>query len=143
MVTVENNAKKIESLSKIVRLLGDRLREQNQKIISLQYEITRLSELKDKKQFSSKSKIPQTEKNTDFITSTMPTESSQRSSITTVNTTSITSNHLSSPQLKPIRDSSVKQDLPNLKIGSASDILIEKSSDKKELLQALKIIDNL
>ena len=143
MVTVENNAKKIESLSKIVRLLGDRLREQNQKIKSLQDEITRLSELKDQRQFSNTSKIPQTEKDKYFFPSITPTESSRPSSITTANTTSITTNHLSSPQLKPIRSSSVKQDLPNLKKGSASDILIEKSSDKEELLQALKIIDNL
>ncbi len=45
MSSIELNAKKIETLTKVARLLGDQLREQNNKIEQLQIELEKLKEL--------------------------------------------------------------------------------------------------
>ena len=42
MTTIEENAKKIETMTRVARLLGDQLREQNKKIELLQEELLRL-----------------------------------------------------------------------------------------------------
>lgn len=44
MSSVELNAKKIETLTKVARLLGDQLREQNNKIEQIQKELEHLKE---------------------------------------------------------------------------------------------------
>ena len=74
MATIEaiinNNAKRIETLTKVARLLGDQIKEQNQKIDSLQEEIIKLKE--QFKQASSQGISTILDKEADLVASSTP-----------------------------------------------------------------------
>ncbi len=111
MISVEENAKKIEMLTRVARLLGDQIREQSKKIDSLQEEISRLKKELVLKHASGVSSLSQTDKVLD------PVPSSAQ-------------DHQESSQ--PIE---VKQ--------LEKQIIPKETSEKEELMNALKIIDNL
>ncbi|UCG90520.1 MAG: hypothetical protein JSU57_01965 [Candidatus Heimdallarchaeota archaeon] len=67
---INNNAKRIETLTKVARLLGDQIKEQNQKIDSLQEEITKLKEHFKQISKPSISSIP--DKKSDLVASSTP-----------------------------------------------------------------------
>ncbi len=73
MATIEainNNAKKIETLTKVARLLGDQIKEQNQKIDNLQEEIIKLKEQIKQSSSPRTSVIP--DKKADVVASSAP-----------------------------------------------------------------------
>lgn len=118
MATPEANEKKIETLTKIARLLSDQVREQNNKIALLQKEIATL-----KLTFGQSAQPTPISKVTSTDLARQSTSSSQPS---TVPEDFLTSPVLSSqPAIAP------------------TDISEKNDSEKKELLEALKIIDNL
>jgi hypothetical protein len=113
MPTIEENAKKIEMLSRVARLLGDQLREQNKKIELLQEEISSL-----RKEFTQKS-IPK-------VTSTPRLEQD------TSQIPSSTNSQVHQEVARPMEVKQVEQrNVP------------KESSEKEDLIQALKVIDDL
>ncbi len=113
MPTTEENARKIETLSRVARLLGEQLREQNRKIELLQEEISRL-----RNEFTQKPelKIPSLSRLEEETNHIIPSTSSQANQEIT----------------------------QNLEIRQVERKVISKeSSEKEELLQALKVIDDL
>lgn len=69
MTSVEENAKKIEMLTRVARLLGDQIREQSKKFDSLQEEISKLKEELVLKDVSGVSSLSQTGKVLDPVPS--------------------------------------------------------------------------
>lgn len=69
MTSVEENAKKIEMLTRVARLLGDQIREQSKKFDSLQEEISKLKEELVLKDVSGVSSLSQTDKVLDPVPS--------------------------------------------------------------------------
>ncbi|MFX0085272.1 MAG: hypothetical protein ACFFAU_06330 [Candidatus Hodarchaeota archaeon] len=113
MPTIEENAKKIEMLSRVARLLGDQLREQSKKIELLQEEISSLrKELTQKPELKIPS-LSRLEEDTNHITSSTSSQANQEA-----------------VQSLEIRQEERK-------------IISKESSEKEELLQALKVIDDL
>lgn len=111
---VEENAKKIETLTRIAKLLGEQVREQNKKIETLTRKITELKEHLNQISPPKVSVSPQREDKYDFAPTT------------------------SFPKIE-----SQIQELDKLKSEKPTGIFVEKSSEKEELLKALKVIDDL
>ena len=113
MPTIEENAKKIEMLSRVARLLGDQLREQGKKIELLQEEISSL-----RKEFTEKQ--------------VLSVPSLSKLELDTNNIPSSTSSQVHQEVERPIEVKEAE------KIINPRD-----SSEKEELIQALKVIDDL
>ncbi|MFW9856051.1 MAG: hypothetical protein ACFFFG_13435 [Candidatus Thorarchaeota archaeon] len=111
MTSSETNEKKIETLTKIARLLSDQLKEQSTKLALLQKEVTTL-----------KATIDQ---------NLRPNSASE---VTTSSLDNESTPHISSTPLN---------EETSLSTGAVPDLPIERDSEKKELLAALKVIDNL
>lgn len=114
--TIELNTKKIETLAKVARLLGDQIREQSKRIDKLQEEFAKLNDQFKRTSFHGLSTF--SDKEPDQAVSS-PTQylTSQKQ-----------------PQMPEIT---------NIKKEKTISIPIGKDKDKKELLQALKKIDDL
>ena len=116
--TPEANEKKIETLTKIARLLRDQLKEQNNKIVLLQKEIAALK--------ASLGQSPQPSLVTDVTSTDLAQQSASSIAPSTVPEASLT---------PPVGSSQSAL--------TTTDFSQEKNSEKKELMAALKIIDNL
>ena len=114
---IEANTKKIETLTKVARLLGDQIRDQNIKIDKLQEEINKLKEQLER------TAIP---RDTIFQ---KPEEVSD-----TEKTPSQFQSFQEKPQM-PDLTQEMKEKPPN--------VVVARDSDKEELLRALEVIDNL
>ena len=114
MTTIEENAKKIETLTRVARLLGDQLRDQNKKIELLQEELSRLKTEFNSKIITTPLSISRPKEETDQITTT--TLDSQEHT----------------EEIQTIKEDKIER--APLKV---------KSSEKEELKKALNIIDNL
>jgi len=113
---IEVNTKKIETLAKVARLLGDQIREQSERIDKLQEEFTRLNDQFKRTSFHGLSAFPD-KKPDQAVSSPTQYQTSQKQ-----------------PQIPEIT---------NTKKEKPISIPIGKSTEKKELMQALKIIDDL
>lgn len=115
---IEVNAKKIETLTKVARLLGDQIREQNIKIDKLQEELSKIKEQLERTAFPSTSPFPQPEKAPDLVSS-------------------------ASPQFQAFQEKPRMPELTELMKEKSTSVLVEKDSEKEKLLRALKVIDDL
>ncbi len=115
---IEVNTKKIETLTKVARLLGDQIREQNIKIDKLQEEINKIQEQLERTTISSVSSFPKPEKDPDSETSALP-------------------------QFQSFQEKPQMPDLTQFMKEKPRNVLVAKDSDKEELLRALEVIDNL
>lgn len=115
---IEVNAKKIETLAKVARLLGDQIREQNIKIDKLQEELSKIKEVLERTAIPRISPFPKPEKIPDPVSS-------------------------ASPQFKTFQEKSRMPELTELMKEKSTSVLVEKDSEKEKLLQALKVIDDL
>ncbi|MFW9778817.1 MAG: hypothetical protein ACFFE8_08185 [Candidatus Heimdallarchaeota archaeon] len=111
MTSPETNEKKIETLTKIARLLSDQLKEQNTKLALLQKEVAAIKITIDQGlPLKSASQVASSSLNDESVSHTDSTPHDEKASPSTI---------------------------------TATDLPVEKDSEKKELLEALKIIDNL
>lgn len=114
-LSIETNAKKIETLTKVAKLLRDKIQEQNKKIDSLQVEIIKIKEQLEKISKASAPSVAITKDNIIPVTTSSTQEISFQKDL-----------QLSGKEkFQPI---------------SLSD---KSSDDKEQLLKALKIIDEL
>ncbi|MFX0122921.1 MAG: hypothetical protein ACFFAE_04730 [Candidatus Hodarchaeota archaeon] len=117
--SVELNAKKIQTLTKVAKLLREQIQEQNKNIESLQLEILKIKEQLERITGPSTSPFLQTKEN-----------------ISSVTTPSI--------QHQPFQKEAQLPEIEKLHEKSPIISLSEKSQDDKEqLLKALKVIDEL
>lgn len=118
-LSIETNAKKIQTLTKVAKLLRDQIQEQNKKIDSLQVEIIKIKE--------------------EF----------ERISKTIRSPLSITKERMSSVSTPSSEDVSIQKELQVPVIEKVQEkspliVLSDKSQDDKDqLLKALKVIDEL
>ncbi len=114
MTSIEENAKKIETLTRVARLLGDQLREQNRKIELLQEELIRIkNDFSRKKPLGLESISPVKEET--YSSASIPTSSTDQKE-----------------KDQPLEAEKVTKPL-----------LKARSSEKEKLKQALNVIDNL
>jgi uncharacterized small protein (DUF1192 family) len=118
MTSPETNEKKIETLTKIARLLSDQVKEQNNKISLLQREVATLK--------------------ASFAQSAQPSLGSEVESIPPDQ--QLTSHTQSTTVIKPSETPEAHSSRSTVVTADFSE---EKDSEKQELLAALKIIDNL
>ena len=116
--SVEVNAKKIQTLTKVAKLLRDQIQEQNKKIDNLQEEIVKIREAFERITIPSVSMSPQPKESSDQVTT-------------------------SSDQLQPFQSRLQITEKNEFKKEKPVSVLTEKTTDKEELLRALKIIDDL
>ncbi|MFX1504557.1 MAG: hypothetical protein ACFFDC_00435 [Promethearchaeota archaeon] len=118
-LSIETNAKKIQTLTKVAKLLRNQIQEQNKKIDSLQVEI-----IKIKEEFERISKA---------IGSPLSITKERMSPVTTPSTEDISiQKELQVPAIGKIQEKSPLR------------VLSDKSQeDKDQLLKALKVIDEL
>lgn len=114
---IEANSRKIETLTKVARLLGDQIREQNIKIDKLQEEINELKERIGRAAIPIESAFQKPKEV--FDTDRTPTQFQS---------------FQEKPQM-PVLTQEMKEKAPK--------VLVAKDSDKEELLRALEVIDNL
>ncbi len=114
MTSIEENAKKIDTLTRVARLLGDQLREQNRKIELLQEELIRIKNDFLHKKPSDLASISPVKEETIYSAS-IPTSSTGQK----------------------------EKDQPLEAEKVAKPLLKARSSGKEELKQALNVIDNL
>ncbi len=120
MATIEAidvNTKKIETLTKVARLLGDQIREQNIKIDKLQEEMNKLKEQLERTAIPGDSTFQKPEEVSD--TDKTP------------------------PQIQSFQKKPPLPDLAQVMKEKKPNVFLAKNSDKEELLRALEVIDNL
>ncbi|MHA2243426.1 MAG: hypothetical protein ACXADY_00500 [Candidatus Hodarchaeales archaeon] len=115
---IEVNNKKIETLTRVARLLGDKIREQNIKIDKLQEEISKINEQLERTAIPSTSPFPQPEKTPDPVSS-------------------------APPQYQTFQEKPQMPELTELLKEKSTIGPVEKDSEKEKLLKALKVIDDL
>ncbi|UCG03605.1 MAG: hypothetical protein JSW11_06375 [Candidatus Heimdallarchaeota archaeon] len=118
-LSIETNAKKIQTLTKVAKLLRDQIQEQNKKIESLQLEILNIKEKLERIPPLSTSPFPQSEESTSSVIKP-------------------------SIQPQPFQKEVQIPEIEKFQERSPAIGLTEKSKDDKEqLLKALKVIDEL
>ncbi|MHA2203847.1 MAG: hypothetical protein ACW991_09170 [Candidatus Hodarchaeales archaeon] len=118
-LSVEINAKKIQTLTKVAKLLRGQLQEQNKKIDNIQVEIIKIKELLERISRPGVSQVTHTKESISPVTTLYTQEDSFQKEIT----------------LPEIEKSQEK--LPIISLPERS------QNDKEQLIQALKVIDEL
>ena len=114
-LSIETNAKKIQTLTKVAKLLRDKIQEQNKKIDSLQVEIIKIKEQLEK---ISRANIPP-------------------STITKESTISVTTSTTQDKDFQKEFQVTGMEKAPALSLSEKS------TDDKDQLMKALKVIDDL
>ena len=118
-LSIETNAKKIQTLTKVAKLLRDQIQEQNKKIDSLQVEIIKMKEEFERISKAIRSPLTITKESMSQVTTSSTEEAS-------------TQKELPLPVVEKIQEKS-----PIIGLSDKS------QDDKDQLLEALKVIDEL
>ncbi|MFW9903101.1 MAG: hypothetical protein ACFFFH_02100 [Candidatus Thorarchaeota archaeon] len=118
-LSIETNAKKIQTLTKVAKLLRDQIQEQNKKIDTLQVEIIKMKEEFERISKAIGSPLTITQESTNLVTAPSTEDESIQK-------------ELQLPRVEKVQEKS-----PIIGISERS------QDDKDQLLKALKVIDEL